>query len=157
MEGHMENNLPDIPRMSLIAMLRWIAVLEVILGSAGLIIFVAMVQPGQSALSTMALLFTGLKWVLFVSLLLYALSYLDPSVENMKTIFGVSIQKVLRYSITGVLLFSLTELILNVAATAIANGAFIANAITGIISTLAIMAIFYTLYLLVKSKISAAE
>jgi len=152
----MENNLPDIPRMSLIAMLRWIAVLEVILGSAGLI-FVAMVQPGQSALSTMALLFTGLKWVLFVSLLLYALSYLDPSVENMKTIFGVSIQKVLRYSITGVLLFSLTELILNVAATAIANGAFIANAITGIISTLAIMAIFYTLYLLVKSKISAAE
>ena len=148
----MDNDYLELPKMSLTSLLRWLAVLELIIGIAGVIVFAIVFGAG---VGTAALVFISLKGVVFIAILLYSLSYMMPSVKNMKTFLGMPIQKLLRYSIYAILTLGLIELILNITASAlvIAGGAFfMISIVTGLLSTITAAVVFLAVQLLIQAK-----
>jgi len=128
--------------------MRWLALLEVVIGLAGVIVIAAISQAG---VAMAAVLLAGIKWVTFISLLLYSLSYISPKVTRMKTVFSIPVQRLLRYAIIGILVLGLAELILNsIAATNTAG--FIVSVFTGMLSSITFTVIFYAVHLQIQVK-----
>jgi len=147
-----DNDYLELPKMSLTSLLRWLALLEVVVGTAGVIVFAIVFGAG---VGTAALVFISLKGVVFIAILLYSLSYMMPSVKSMKTFLGMPIQKLLRYSIYAILTLGLIELILNITASTlvIAGGAFfMISIITGLLSTITAAVVFLAVQLLIQTK-----
>ena len=144
----MDNDYLELPKMSLTSLLRWLAVLEVVIGTAGVIVLAVISQTG---VARAAVVLAGIKSVAFISVLLYGLSYISSKVTDMNTVFSISVQQLLRYAIIGILALGLAELVLNSLAAINAAG-FIASVFSGILSSVAFTVIFYTVYLQIQSK-----
>jgi hypothetical protein len=148
----MKNDTIELPKMSMVSLLRWLALLEIIIGLVGVIVLAVVFANG---IGTAALIFIGLKLVVFIAVLLYSLSYMMPSVANMKTFLGAPIQKFLRYSIYVILTLGFLELIFAILASspgAAGEIAFYTSIFTGLFSTIVAAVVFYSVYLLIDSK-----
>lgn len=148
----MKNDIIELPKMSLVSLLRWLAVLELILGLAGVIVMAVVFADG---VGTAALIFIGLKLVAFVAILLYSLSYMMPSVTDMQTFLGVPVQKFLRYSIYVILTLGLLELIFSILASSlvlVGGVAYYMSIFAGMLSTVVAAVICLSIYLLMDSK-----
>jgi len=150
----MKNDIIELPKMSLVSLLRWLAVLELILGLAGVIVMAVVFADG---VGTAALIFIGLKLVAFVAILLYSLSYMMPSVTDTQTFLGVPVQKFLRYSIYVILTLGLLELIFTILASSLVlvggfGVAYYMSIFTGMLSTVVATVVFLSIYLLMDSK-----
>ncbi len=145
----MKGDYLEIPKMSLVSILRWLAVSYVVLG-IGAVIVLSIISPG---IAVPAIVSTGLKDIVFVAMLLYAVSFTRPMISDMKTRFGVSIHKMLRYTIIAILILGLLELIFNIVAAAVLGTAlFIYSIFVGILITIVATIVFYCVYLLIKDK-----
>ena len=144
----MDNDYLELPKMSLTSLLRWLALLELVIGTAGVIVIAIINFAG---VATAAVLLAGIKLVAFISILLYGLSYVSTKTTDMKTVFKISVQQLLRYAIIGILVLGLAELVLNSLAAINAAG-FIAILFAGILSSIAFTVIFYSVYLQTQTK-----
>ena len=144
----MKGDYLEIPKMSLVSILRWLAVSYVVLGIGATIVFSL-----GAGIGVPAIVFTGLKNITFIAMLLYAVSFTRPMISDMKTRFGVSIHKMLRYTIIGIMILGLLELIFNIVAAAVLGTAFFIYSIfVGILITIVATIVFYCVYLLIKDK-----
>jgi hypothetical protein len=144
-----DNDYLELPKMPLVSLLRWLAFLEVAIGTAAVAATAIVFYKG---VGTAAVVLTGIKWVGFISVLLYSLSYVSPKVTEMKTVFTISVQQLLRYAIVGLLVLGLAELVLNSLSSISISASFITSLFAGILSTATFSVIFYSVYLLIQSK-----
>lgn len=145
----MDNDYLELPKMSLTSLLRWLALLEAVIGTGSVI---ALAVINLEGVGIAAATLTGMKWVAFISILLYSLSYVNAKATDIKTVFTISVQQMLRYAIIGILVLGFVELILNSLASALISAGFIASVFAGILSSITFTVIFYSVYLQIKTK-----
>jgi len=136
------------PKISLVPLLRWLALLEIVIGPAAVIVLAATSYTG---VATAAIILTGIKGTAFIAILLYSFSYVSTKVTDMKTVFSISIQQLLRCAIIIILALGLAELALNILTAIIATD-FLASVFGGIFSTITFTVILYSGYLLIQTK-----
>ena len=143
--------------IKLSTLLRWLALVVVIVNLAVAIVVTVAVSGTGGVFST-ATFFYELFVFTTISAILYALSYIVSKDGDIKTVFGLSIVHLLRYMIVALLIVGLIMIVLWSIAIPGGGGGTVGSFLKSLLYTVVAIIILYTLsYILTRKQEQASQ